>query len=120
MNTALWIVQSVLGFAFFAAGAMKLASSKDVLVKKGQAWAADFSDTSVKLIGLAEILGAIGLVAPRATGIATVLTPIAAACLVILMVGGAVVHVRRKENPAPPIALGVLGALVAIGRGGWS
>src|SRR5262249_26260231 len=108
------------GFAFFAAGAMKLASSKDVLVKKGQAWAADFSDTSVKLIGLAEILGAIGLVAPRATGVATVLTPIAAACLVILMAGGAVVHVRRKENPAPPIALGVLGALVAIGRGGWS
>ena len=120
MNTALWIVQGVLGFAFFAAGAMKLASSKDQLVKKGQAWAADFSDASVKLIGLAEILGAIGLVAPRATGIATLLTPIAAACLVVLMAGGAVVHVRRKENPIPPIALGVLGALVAIGRGGWS
>jgi uncharacterized membrane protein len=120
MNTALWIMQGVLGLAFFAAGAMKLTSSKEALVKKGQPWAADFSAGSVKLIGLAEVLGAIGLVVPRATGIAALLTPIAAGCLVLLMVGGAVVHVRRKENPVPPIALGVLGALVAIGRGGWS
>jgi hypothetical protein len=42
------------------------------------AWAKDYSDQGLKLIGLAEVLGAIGLVVLWLLGIACVLTPLAA------------------------------------------
>ena len=116
MNVGLWVLQGLLSVAVFLAGTMKLVSSKDVLVTRGMGWAEDFSARNVKLIGLAEVLGAIGLVAPRATGIAPLLTPVAAVCLCAIMIGGAVVHVRRNENPAPPIVLGVVAVAVAVGR----
>jgi hypothetical protein len=118
LNTALWILQGLLAFAFSAAGGMKLATPKDKLVQKGQPWASDFSDGNVKLIGVAEVLGAIGLVAPWATGIAPVLTPVAATALALLMGGAAMTHLRRKEPPIPPIVLAVLAVIVALGRFG--
>jgi hypothetical protein len=116
MNPALWVLQALLSVAVLFAGALKLASSKAELVERVMGWAEDFSTRSVKLIGLAEVLGAIGIVAPRATGIAPVLTPVAAVCLCAIMIGGAAVHVRRKENPAPPIVLGAIAVVVAVGR----
>jgi hypothetical protein len=51
------------------------------------------------LIGLAEILGAIGLVVPAAVHIAPILVPLAAVGLALVMAGAAVVHARRKEAP---------------------
>ena len=62
MNLALWIIAIVLAAAFAASGLMKQFVSKDKLVTSGQGWAQDFSPTHVRLIGLAEILGAVGLV----------------------------------------------------------
>ena len=117
----LWILQGVLGLVFFASGTTKLVSSRAALTKqKAMGWATDFTEPQIKWIGAAEVLGACGLVAPWATGIVPILTPIAAACLVALMAGGAVVHVRRKEKPFPPIVLGALAAVIAVGRlGAW-
>ena len=84
------------------------------------AWVDDFSPTSVRLIGTAEILGALGLVLPAVTGIAPILTPIAAVGLVVIMVGAAITHVRRKEPAIVPanIVLLVLAVVVAWGRFG--
>jgi hypothetical protein len=115
MNTALWVLQGLLAFAFLASGTLKLVLSKDKLAMK-YAWAEDFSATQVKLIGLAEVLGAVGLVVPTLTGIAPMLTPLAAASLVAIMIGAVMTHVRRKEPPTPPIVLGILAAIVAVGR----
>ena len=98
MTTALWIVQGLLAFAFAAAGLMKLGKSYDALRSDPKmGWANDFSAEVVKLIGAAELAGAIGLVAPAATGVAPTLTPIAAAGLIVIMLGAAATHVRRKE-----------------------
>lgn len=49
---------------------------------------------------------------------ATVLTPIAAAGLFLVMVGAVVTHVRRHEPPVPAAVLGILALLVAILRFG--
>ncbi|MCC2318699.1 DoxX family protein [Cellulomonas chengniuliangii] len=97
MNVALWIVQILLALLFFSVGAMKVIQPKDRIVKS-LAWAADFSPTAIKLIGLVEILGALGLVLPAATGIATILTPLAAVGLAIVMVGAIITHARRGER----------------------
>jgi hypothetical protein len=82
------------------------------------AWAGDFSEGTVKLIGALEVLGAIGLVLPWALDVAPVLTPLAALGLVALMVAAAVTHVRRGEQKVLPVnvVLGVVALVVAIAR----
>ena len=118
MNLGLWILQGLAAFAFLAAGGMKLAMPRQKLVEKGQGWAGDFSDGKVKLIGLAELLGGVGLLVPWASGVVPLLTPVAAACLAALMIGAAATHVRRGETPIPPIVLALICAGVAAGRFG--
>ena len=77
MNVTLWIVQAVLAIAFGLAGLMKATQPKQKLAKN-LPWVEDFAPGTVKLIGTVEVLAALGLILPAATGIATVLTPIAA------------------------------------------
>lgn len=119
MNLIVWIVQGLLGVAFVGAGAMKLATPHAKLAGNPQmGWVKDFSGTQVKLIGLAELLGGIGLVLPWALQILPVLTPIAAAALVVIMLGAVQTHLRRKEPAVPAIVLGLLSAFVALARFG--
>jgi uncharacterized membrane protein YphA (DoxX/SURF4 family) len=120
MNLALWIIAIVLAVVFAASGLVKQFVPKDKLVTSGQDWARDFSPTSIRLIGLAEILGAIGLVLPAAVHVAPILVPLAAVGLALVMAGAAVVHARRKEVPmiAVNAVLLVLAVIVAWGRFG--
>ena len=118
MKLALWIVAIVLAVVFAASGLMKQFVPKDKLVTAGQGWAQDFSPTTIRLIGLAEILGAIGLVLPAVVHIAPILVPLAAVGLALVMAGAAAVHARRKEVPmvAMNAVLLVLAVFVAWGR----
>lgn len=118
MNIALWIVAGLLAVSFLAAGVMKLTQPKDKLAGAGMGWTEDFSGSTIKLIGTLEVLAAIGLVLPPLVNIAPVLAPLAATGLVLVMVGAAVTHGRRKEPQmiAVNLVLLVLAAFVAIGR----
>ena len=121
MNLALWIVAGILAAVYLGTGITKLAYSREKLHPQ-MPWVDDFSTTTVKLIGVAEVLGAVGLVVPEATGIAEVLTPVAATCLAALQVGAVTVHVRRHEldNLGLNIFLFLAAAFVAVGRlAGW-
>jgi VIT1/CCC1 family predicted Fe2+/Mn2+ transporter len=93
---------------------------KDKLVTSGQGWAQDVSPTNIRLIGLAEILGAIGLVLPAAVHIAPIVVPLAAVGLALVMVGAVAVHTRRKEtmNVVVNVVLIALAVFVAWGRFG--
>ena len=117
MGVALWVVQGLLAVAFLGAGAMKLSQPKKKLAEN-MSWVEDFSQPAVRLIGAVEVLGAIGVVLPALTGILPWLTPLAALGLVLLMVGAALTHLRRKEygNIAVNVVLLVLAASVAYGR----
>lgn len=120
MNILLWVVAGLLALAFLGAGGMKLATPRAGLQEK-MAWVEDFSDNAVKGIGLVEVLGAIGLIVPAATGIAPVLVAWAALGLAGVMAGAVVVHLKRGEGIAaavPSIVLGLLSLLVAWGRFG--
>ena len=120
MNIALWTVAGILAFAFLGAGLMKLVRSKQQLVGAGMPWVADASPAFVKTIGVLEILAAIGLIVPALSGVAPVFVPLAAVGLVLVMLGAAVLHARRKEIPNVFIALIILAlaAFVAWGRFG--
>ncbi len=120
MNIALWIIAGILAAAFLAAGGMKLSAPRAKL-EENMNWVKIASDGQVKLIGLLEVLGAIGLIAPAALDIVPILVPIAAVGLALLMVGAAVVHSRVKDPAAdavPALVLGALAAFVAVMRFG--
>ena len=79
-------------------------------------WAADVTDVEFRTVGLLELLGALGLVLPRAFGAAEILTPLAAVGLALTMIGAIATHVRMGETDrlAVPIVLLVLSVFIAI------
>ena len=117
MNLTLWIIAGVLAAVFAASGVMKLAVPKDKLVTSGQGWAEHVSPAAIRLIGVAELLGAVGLIVPPLVHIAPVLAPLAAVGLVLVMGGAIVTHSRRKEFPNLVVNLVLLALAVTVAWG---
>jgi len=119
MDIALWIVQILLALAFLGAGIMKSTQPKDKLAAN-MAWVEDFSPGTIRLIGVAEILGALGLILPAVTGLAPILVPLAATGLGVIMIGAVITHARRKEPQmiVVNVVLLLLAVFVAWGRFG--
>jgi uncharacterized membrane protein len=119
MNVFLWIVQSILAAVFVLAGLMKSTQPKEKLARN-LPWVQDFSAGTIRLIGVVELLGGLGLILPAATGIAPVLTPAAATGLAVVMVLAAATHIRRREPSGVAVnaVLFVLAVVVAWGRFG--
>lgn len=115
-NDASGVAPAVLAAVFAGAGAAKLAFRKDRL-RAQMPWVDDFSQDAVRLIGALELLGAMGVVAPRATGVLPWLTPLAATGLAMVMVGGFATHVGRGEyvRSGSNVVLFALAASVARG-----
>jgi uncharacterized membrane protein YphA (DoxX/SURF4 family) len=120
VNVVLWIVAGILAAAFLGAGLMKIGQPKKKLAESGMGWTDEFSDGAVKAIGVLEVLGALGLILPAVFDVATVLVPIAATGLALLMLGAAVTHARRKESQmiVANVVLLALAVFVAWGRFG--
>jgi uncharacterized membrane protein YphA (DoxX/SURF4 family) len=116
MNTIIWIIQVLLSLAFLATGFMKITMPKEKLKEKIGGWVDDFKDSTLKLIGITEVLGAFGLVLPMLLNAFPVLTPIAACGLVLTMVGAAQTHLKRKESIITNAVLLLLAVFVIIGR----
>ncbi len=118
MNIALWIVQILLALAFLMAGVMKSTQPIDKLAVRMKWVNAMKPPQLVRVIGILEILGAIGLILPAVTDILPWLTPVAAIGLVLTMIGAMIVHIRLGEGShiAPNIVLLLLAAFVVIGR----
>ncbi len=114
----MWVATGFLAVAFLGAGTYKLSQPKERLATSGTGWVEDFSPVTIKLIAAAELAGAIGLVLPPLVGIAAVLSPIAAACLALTMLGAVLVHLRRREfrGLIPALVLMFLAIFVAVGR----
>jgi hypothetical protein len=98
VNVALWVVSIGMGLAFAADGAMKLVVSKKRLALRGGSWVDDFSSGRVIFVSLTEITGGLAIVLPAALGIPSRLAATAGtAGLIVVMLGAAVVHARRRE-----------------------
>ena len=106
MNKILWILQGLLAALFLFAGGMKLVTPAAALEQQ-----AHMSALFLKFIGVAELAGGLGLVLPWALRIKPVLTPLAAAGLVVIMTGATIV----SHSPVPAI-VGLLAAFIAAGR----
>ena len=120
VSAVLWVCQTVLALVSLGAGGIKLARSRErILANPNLQWAEDYSAAMIRAIGVAEVLFALGLVLPEATGLAEWLTPSAALGVAAIQVGAGMAHRRRGENHFLPVnaALLLLAAVVAVGRG---
>jgi hypothetical protein len=116
MTYALWIVQGLLALLFLFTGGIKLVLPIEVLTE-----GSPLPGWFVRAIGVAEVLGAIGLVLPGLLGIRPSLTPLAACGLVIIMIGATVLALAGvvPGGVAPaliPLVVGLLSAFVAYSR----
>ena len=98
------------------AGLMKSTQPKEQLVKN-LPWVEDFSAGTVRFIGVMELLAAIGLILPAVSGIAVILTPLAATGLAVMMLLASLTHVRRREPGAVVFTLVLLTAAVVVAWG---
>ena len=113
MTYALWIVQGLLAALFLFAGGMKL-----VLPLEKLTGPISLPGPLLRFIGVAEVLGALGLILPGLLRIRPGLTPLAAAGLVIVMIGATVYTLAAGQVASAliPLVVGILAAFVAYGR----
>jgi hypothetical protein len=115
-NPWVWIVQIVLALGFAQSGFVKGSQPIAKLRARGN-WPNHISPPVIRLIGSLEILGALGLIVPKATGYLPWLTPVAAVGLALTMIGAILMHVRLHEAKAVgvPVVLLLLALFIAVG-----
>ena len=112
-SITLWTIQGLLAALFVFAGSMKFLMPMEEMTKD-VAWPAWF----IYFIGAAEVLGGLGLVLPDLSRIRPGLTPLAAAGLVVIMIGAVVTTLAIGGGAGAlfPAVVGVLAGVVAYGR----
>lgn len=113
MNIALWIIQGLLAAVFLFAGGVKLVLPVEEMTKQ-----MPMPGLFLRFIAVCEVLGAIGLILPGLLRIRLGLTPLAAAGLVIIMIGatGLTLATGDMATALIPFVVGLLAAFVAYGR----
>jgi uncharacterized membrane protein YphA (DoxX/SURF4 family) len=114
MTYALWTVQVLLALLFLFAGGMKLVMPIEELTKQMPTMSGAF----LRFIAVAEILGGLGLILPGLLKIRPGLTPLAAAGLVIIMIGAVVVSFAQGGVVMAllPLVVGLFLLFVIYGR----
>jgi uncharacterized membrane protein YphA (DoxX/SURF4 family) len=111
LGIALWAIQVLLAALFVFAGGMKLVTPAETLSRQ-----LPLPVPFMRFIGVAELLGGLGLVLPGLLRIRTGLTPLAAAGLVVIMVGATVISLPGGAMALLPLVVGLLAAFIAYGR----
>ena len=112
MTYLLWIVQVLLAALFMFAGVMKLILPIETMTEQ-----MPMPEAFLRFLGIAEVAGALGLILPGLLRIRTSLTPLAALCLAIIMIGATVIAANMGIAMAViPLVVLLLTAFVAYGR----
>lgn len=120
MDLALWIAAGLLALVALAGGCTKTFIPKEKPDAHPESWTKNASAGFVRMLGILELLAAVGLVLPAVVGIAPIMVPVTATCWVVLMSGAIVTH-RRLGQPKLVMLTSfylVVAAFVAWGRFG--
>ncbi|MFL5508678.1 MAG: DoxX family protein, partial [Gemmatimonadaceae bacterium] len=114
LNAILWTAQVLLALLFVFAGGMKLVAPPELLKGPG----IQFPVLFLRFFGVCEFAGGLGLILPGLLRIRTGLTPLAAAGLVVIMIGATALTIAADGVAAGvvPLVVGLLAAFVAYGR----
>jgi hypothetical protein len=113
LNTVLWIIQALLALLFLFAGGAKLVMPVAAMTKQ-----VALPGWFLRFVAVCEVLGAFGLILPGVTRIRTGLTPLAAAGLVIIMIGATSITAAKISavSASFPLCVGLFAAFVAYAR----
>lgn len=114
MEQIILILQVGLAAVFFYFGSLKVFMPIAKIEKK-VSWANDYSHSRLKLFGVFEILGSIGLVLPYQMDLFPILTPMAATGLAMVMSGAVMVHLRRDELKMVLLNIVIIFLLAGVG-----
>ena len=114
----LWTMQVLLALVFLFAGGMKLIIPPDVLMSMGPPNQVQLPGLFLQFIGVAEVLGGLGLILPGLLRIWAFLTPLAAAGLLIIMIGATVITLASGQvaGAAVPFVVGIMASFIAYAR----
>ena len=115
MNIFLWVLQVLLAVAFLAHGWMFLFPPENLVAVMNAAIHPAFR----LFIGVAEVLAAIGLTLPGLTRILPWLVPVAAAGLMIVMIGAIIMHISRGETSSAITTIILLVLLTFVAYQRW-
>jgi hypothetical protein len=105
MTKLLWFFHVLVTLAFLVFGLQKVFGSIPALIEQGMWWIEDFPVWQVRIIGLLEALGALGLNAPYLVkALPKQIVPLAAAGLAVTMIGAVATHIARAD-PIPSVII---------------
>jgi hypothetical protein len=115
LNFVLWFTQALLALLFLFAGGSKLVMTMEQMKAGG---GVELPEWFLRFLGVAELLGGLGLILPGLLRIRPMLTPLAAAGLVIIMIGATTITIATMSVSAAavPFVAGLLALFVAYGR----
>jgi uncharacterized membrane protein YphA (DoxX/SURF4 family) len=100
MDTVITVIQVLLGLPLTVGGLGKLTLPyARFTTMPGVAWSKDFKPEHIRLIGVLEVSGGVGLIVPLFLHSLTMLTPLAAVGIALYMSGAMATHLRRSEYP---------------------
>jgi uncharacterized membrane protein YphA (DoxX/SURF4 family) len=97
VNALSWALQIVAAAVFIYSGSLKSWMPKERMIATGQTGVAPYPLPVLRIVATAELVGAVGLVLPWLLGVERFLTPLAAACLIPIMIGAAAAHASLRE-----------------------
>jgi uncharacterized membrane protein YphA (DoxX/SURF4 family) len=119
MNTVLWIAQILLAGVFLFTGAGKLLAYEEfvrAVERRSKGGKIAMSRAQAAIVGLLEIVGAVGVILPVDPWPPYVFLRLVAAALALLMVIAGIYHLRRQESATPSVVLFLLALFVIVGR----
>lgn len=116
LHITLWVVQVALALAFGMIGVTKLTTSDAVLIQQSGELIEKYGVGLIRFIGIAELLGALGLILPAALRILPILTPLAALGLAIIMGLATALHASKGEPIVTQVIFLLLTLFVVWGR----
>jgi hypothetical protein len=113
METAIWILKGIITLIFMLTGVNKIFLSKAKLLSKGMKGLINIDEKQIKVAGLLEVLGAVGLILPKLINIYPVLSAISAICLGLTMIVAGWINHKLKLFIIPNIVILVICFLIA-------
>ena len=118
LNVGAWIAQGMLAAMFGMPGMMKSTRPMEVLAER-MSFVADYRPSTILLIGVLEVAGALGMILPIVTGILPWLTPVAAIGFAVIQILAVPVHMKRNELKYLPMNTILLAMSVFVVWGRW-
>ncbi len=113
MTTTIWILKGVIAVIFTITGVSKIFLSKAKLLAKGMKGLIDLDENQIKMVGLLEVLGVLGLVLPALLNTGPIISVISALCLSLTMIVAGWINYKLKLNTIPNIVILIICILIA-------